>query len=97
MLVLTLLFTFILTPAASCHQVRAFSLHEGIGWSHYVEITNTCDAPVECLVATNVDPWPEYYVRVPASEVERVRTRFGSTFPRFEPIATCDLASPEEG
>ena len=93
MLTLPLLMTLVTQPdeGSGCGHVRATSINEGVGWSHYVEITNVCDVPIECLVATDVDPWPEYFVVVPSRDTERVRTRFGSAFAVYTPIVSCTI------
>lgn len=77
--------------SSDCHVARPTPIYEGLGWSHYVEITNLCDIPVQCIVATNVDPLPEYDVVVGPRESERIRTRYGSASPIYSPVVSCTL------
>lgn len=77
-----------------CVEARAAPYYQGFGWTHYVEVLNLCDAPLQCLVATSVDPEPTYELVVPAYETETIRTRYGSNTWVYSPIVTCEFYIP---
>jgi hypothetical protein len=61
----------------------------GVGWTHFVDVANGCGVPIDCDVATSVDPSPTIPVVVPVDDVVRVRTRYGSVTWEFLPIVSC--------
>lgn len=71
-----------------CAQVRAEAPYQAYGYTHIVAVDNRCEAPIQCRVATNVDPeWKE--LEVPPGETGRVVTRRGSPASAFEARARC--------
>lgn len=74
---------------APCFRAWATPIYQGVGWSHFVDVANDCEVEIACEVATTVDPAPTYPVRIPAGEIVRVRTRYGSFTSQYEPIVEC--------
>ncbi|HJK94193.1 MAG TPA: hypothetical protein RMH85_00275 [Polyangiaceae bacterium LLY-WYZ-15_(1-7)] len=72
----------------SCVEVSKEAPYQAYGYTHIVVVENSCDYPVKCDIATNVDPEPVER-RVDASETERVATRRGSPAREFQTRVTC--------
>lgn len=81
-------------PALDCVRARAVPIYEGLGWSHYVEVSNLCDVRVDCLVGSDVDPEPRYRVVLDTGDSELVRTRYGSPTSIYTPIVSCEPTKP---
>jgi hypothetical protein len=86
--------TLMAPEADDCYEVRALAMYEGVGWTHYVEIVNTCDVGLACSVATDIDPEPRYDVVVEAQQTGIVRIRWGSPAPYVSPIVSCEPLEP---
>ncbi len=61
----------------ACAKVTASARYEGYGYTHVVELKNTCATPVQCQVWTDVDPDKQTLIAAPG-EAASVVTRRGS-------------------
>lgn len=77
----------------ACIHVRAEVRATGVGYDHWVFISNDCDTPAACDVTTDVSP-ATLTVTVQAGETTELLTFRGSPARRFTPYVTCQLAPP---
>ncbi len=75
-----------------CVDVRGEARYSGYGYDHLVEVANRCDKPVNCTVATDVNPQPQS-ISVKPGEKSSVQTFRGSPARAFKPDVACKLAS----
>jgi hypothetical protein len=61
-----------------CAKVTASARYEGYGYTHVVELHNTCAKRVVCKVWTDVDPEPKQTLRAMPGERDSFVTRRGS-------------------
>jgi hypothetical protein len=72
-----------------CFRASAVPQYIGVGWTHFVDVANDCEVPIECEVSTTVDPSPTIPVVVQVADTVRVRTRYGSNTWVFRPVVRC--------
>ncbi len=78
--------------AAKCIRVRGEARYRALGYNHIVIVTNTCAAPAECDVSTDVNPQPTH-VSVPGGGEVEVTTFLGSPARVFVPKAECKMGA----
>ncbi|MCS6856363.1 MAG: hypothetical protein NZM37_01500 [Sandaracinaceae bacterium] len=71
-----------------CVSVQASARFDGVGFSHWVILQNTCPWPVECQVSTNVAPSPTL-ARLAAGERKEINTFLSSPPSTFEAKVDC--------
>lgn len=78
-----------------CVAVHPNARYRGYGYDHIVEIDNTCDQAIICIVKTDVVPEPTT-VKVPTRERKSVLTMRGSPAREFKADVQCKVeAQPE--
>lgn len=73
-----------------CFKTRSEARYAAYGYDHLVEIENTCDKPLLCVVKTDVNPDPSN-VTVPGKEKRMVVTFRGSPAREFKPDVRCTI------
>lgn len=89
----------LLSPAAalaqaslpSCIRVEGVARWGASAYNHFVRVTNGCERPARCTVATDVNPQPQTIEVAPGRTVE-VLTFRGSPARAFTPRVSCELA-----
>jgi hypothetical protein len=76
----------------ACVKVSTQARYSGLGYDHLVDIENTCDKPMSCTVATDVNKEPTT-VKVAAKQTETVVTFRGSPAREFNADVSCKEAS----
>ncbi len=76
---------------ASCAKVTAHARYEAYGYTHVIELQNTCDKPVICSVWTDVDP-AKVTLRAEPGTTESLVTRKGSPARAVAAQSECTLA-----
>ena len=76
-------------PAQVCWTVRTQAAYRGLGYDHIVEIKNSCDKPLACVVRTDVNP-EATVTRVAALETVTVVTFHGSPSSEFKADVQCE-------
>jgi hypothetical protein len=75
-----------------CVEVGGVSIWGGVGWNHFVYLTNHCGETVDCSVTTNVNPEPREAI-VPQEVTALVVTAWNSPVSVFVPSVTCAFGS----
>lgn len=75
-------------PYPVCVDYRAEARHSGVGYDHWVHISNQCDHAVRCVVSTNVNP-DQLALRVASKATETVLTWRGSPASEFTVTMSC--------
>lgn len=94
-----LLALLLLAPASSlaqgslppCIQVEGVARWGADAYNHFVRVTNGCDRPARCQVATDVSPEPQAVDVPPGGTVEVITFR-GAPGSGFTPRVTCELS-----
>jgi hypothetical protein len=74
----------------ACIEVHGSARWGASAYNHYVRISNGCDHPARCSVATDVNPEAQT-VEVPAGESVEVLTFLGSPAREFTPRVSCSF------
>jgi hypothetical protein len=77
--------------APECVTVEARPFLGAYGTNHAVAVTNHCERPVRCDVATDVDPEPRQTLTVRPGDTAVASTRLESPARVFTPLYHCDL------
>jgi len=77
---------------STCAKVTGSAPYQGYGYTHLVELKNTCGKPVECRVWTNVDP-EKLTLSAKPGETVSIATRKGSPSRDFTAQSECKYAS----
>ncbi len=77
---------------STCAKVTGSAPYQGYGYTHLIELKNTCDKPVECRVWTNVDP-NQLVLSAKTGETVSIATRKGSAAREFTPQSECKFGS----
>ncbi len=72
----------------TCVQASSNARFDGVGFGHWVTVTNTCDRAVECDISTNVAPSP-VHVTVQRGQHQDVNTFLSSPAREFTPTVIC--------
>lgn len=75
--------------AGACHSVSGEARFVAYGYNHVVQVTNTCDRALRCLVWTSVDTDPSELLVSPNSTGEAV-VRVGSPARAFAAQGVCE-------
>lgn len=73
-----------------CVEVEAIARWGASAYNHYVRVTNGCERPARCRVATDVNPEPQTVDVAPGRTVEVITFR-GSPASAFSPRVSCVL------
>lgn len=73
-----------------CVGVEAIVRYGAGGYDHWVRVSNGCEQPVACRVASDVNPEPQSIELRPRSHTE-VLTFRGSPARTFTPRVACEL------
>jgi hypothetical protein len=74
-----------------CVTVEGVARWGADAYNHFVRVTNGCDRPARCQVATDVSPERHAVEVAPGQSVEVITFR-GSPASAFTPRVTCELA-----
>ncbi len=74
-----------------CAKVTASASYQGYGYTHLVELKNTCDKPVQCRVWTNVDAAKITLTAAPGQSASAA-TRKGSPSRDVTAFSECTFA-----
>lgn len=74
----------------SCIAVRKEARYGAYAYNHVVILTNGCERPATCTVATNVNP-EKRSVRLVPGETKEVVTFIGSPARDFQPDVSCTI------
>jgi len=73
-----------------CIQVEGVARWGADAYNHVVRVTNGCDRPARCQVATDVSPAPQAIEVAPGRTVELITFR-GAPGSGFTPRVTCEI------
>lgn len=72
----------------TCVQASQNARFDGVAYSHWVSVNNTCDHTVECDISTNVAPSPTH-VSLTRGQRQDVNTFLSSPAREFTATVTC--------